>query len=177
MRHYSEVELLERYYIPSPEKDEVASHLASCESCSQRFERLSGKLRDSACTSTESIDRKPDTFWIRQRMAIGRKIHEQRARATAPPMRARTAALAAVLSILLGGGILYRAEIARWNEPVPAAIVNNPAPSPTAAPTDVLAAISNPDDVWESEELKLFGEVVQWESWMAAPANSPGGTL
>lgn len=177
MKHYNEVELLERYYIPSPETHEVAVHLAACEPCAQRYERLAAKLQDSACTSTESIDRKPETFWVRQRMSISRKIGEQRGRATDSPMRGRAVAVAAGLSILLASGLLYRSEIARWNQPPSAAMVNSPAPEGTSVSTDVLAAISDPDDAWDSEELKPFGEVVQWESWMTAPANTSGGTL
>lgn len=178
MSHYSEVELLERYYIPSSEKDEAGSHLASCEPCAERFERLSGKLSDSACTSVASIDEKPDTFWIRQRMGIERKIAEKSARGRTSGKTARMAAIAATLTVLFGGGLMYRAQMARWNAPLPAAVMTSPAPEAAAPATpDLLAAISNPDDVWESEELKPFGEAVQWESWMSSPANSPGGTL
>lgn len=178
MRHYSEVELLERYYIPSSAKDEVGAHLASCQPCAERFELLSGKLRDSACASVASIDGKPDTFWIRQRMGIERKIAEQSARGRKSGKTARMAAVAATLTVLFGGGLLYRVQMARWNAPLPAAVMTSPAPDAAALDTsDLLAAIESTDDAWESEELKPFGEAVQWESWMSSPANSPGGTL
>lgn len=177
MRHYSEVDLLERYYIPSSEKDEVGYHLASCQPCAERFALLTGKLRDSACTSVAPIDRKPHTFWIRQRMAIERKIEQQSARGRTAGKTARMAAVAATLTVLFGGSLMYRAQMARWNAPLPAAVMTSPAPEAALTPPDVLASISNSDDVWESEELKPFGEAVQWESWMPAPANSPGGTL
>lgn len=178
MRHYSEVELLERYYIPSPETDEVGAHLASCPPCAERFERLSGKLRDSACTSSAAIDRKPGTFWIRQRMGIERKIAEQSGRGRTSRRSVRMAAVAAALTVLFGGGLMYRAQMARWNAPLPAVAMSSPAGETTVLATpDVLAGITNPDDVWDSEELKPFGEAVQWESWMAPPASSPGGTL
>lgn len=177
MKHYSEVDLLERYYIPSPEKDEVGSHLDVCQPCAERFRLLTGKIRDSACASVASIDRKPDTFWIRQRMAIGRKIDQQSARGRTAPRTARMAAVAAMLTVLFGAGLMYRAQMAQWNAPLPATVMSSPAPETPFAPPDVLAAISNPDDVWESEELKPFAEAVQWESWMTSPANSPGGTL
>ena len=175
MRHYSEVDLLERYYIPSPEIDEVGKHLASCQPCAERYALLSGKLRDSACTSVQSLDRKPDTFWIRQRMSVGRKIEQRSSPARLPGKTARLAAIAAVFVVVFGGGLLYRDQIARWNPPAARATSNTPAADLVSL--DVLAAISAPDDVWESEELKPFGEAVQWESWMTSPANASGGTL
>jgi len=175
MRHYSEVDLLERYYIPSSEMDEVGKHLATCQPCAERYALLSGKLRDSACTSVQSLDRKPDTFWIRQRMSVGRKIEQHSLRAPSAGKTARLAAIAAVFTVLFGGGLLYRDQIARWNPPE--TVVTSNAPASDLAPLDVLATISAPDDVWESEELKPFGEAVQWESWMTSPAISSGGTL
>ena len=60
IKHYSEAELLETYYMQPAESAPVMLHLASCGDCIARYNRLEAKLRAAAACPT-----KPVTFWAR----------------------------------------------------------------------------------------------------------------
>jgi predicted anti-sigma-YlaC factor YlaD len=157
-KHYSEADLLETYYMQPGESMPVMMHLAHCSECAARYARLERKLREAAvCHPTE----KPETFWTRQRFAIMRKI-ENGARAKAPTARGMRAAIAAaVVTFLLGTAIVYRTT-SDTAEPVKH--VTHVVPSQSVEqPADFDAAASDP---WQSDELKDFHPVVQWESWV-----------
>ena len=162
--HYSEADLLETYYLQPGESMPVMMHLASCSDCAARYERLDRKMREAAACHTE----RPETFWTRQRLSIMRRIAAQPQRNARIASRARIAA-AALLAFTLGGALVYQ-EV-KPIKPVPAPVVASTAKN-TAAVEDMHAPI-NP---WESEELKEFHDVVQWESWVA-DSNSGGGSL
>src|SRR4029078_13034199 len=96
--HFSEADLLETYYTKPGESMPVMMHLASCEECAARYERLERKLRDAAACPTEPAD----GFCSRQRASIMGKVqgvHPTRGYAIAP---LRVAA-AALLAFVLGG--------------------------------------------------------------------------
>lgn len=159
-KHFSEADLLETYYMQPGQSMPVMMHLASCPDCAARYERLERKLREAATCAPE----KHDTFWLRQRISIMRKID---ARKQAPVgIRFARAAAAAALAFLLGGMVVYNTVDTEPAAPPP--IARKAAPPATTAThatqttTDVL--LSN--DPWQSEELKDFQEVVQWESWV-----------
>jgi hypothetical protein len=152
-RHFSEAELLETYYMQPGESMPVMMHLAACSECAERYKRLERKLREAAACPT-----KPVTFWAFQRGSIMRRIETTRREATHGPRTWRVAA-AAVLAFFLGGAIVYetvRPEIVR---PV---IVETAAATPVTATVPEVAA-----DPWQSDELKDFHAVVQWESWVS----------
>jgi hypothetical protein len=151
--HFTEADLLETYYMQPGESMPVMMHLASCTDCASRYERLERKLREAAACPAE----KPETFWSRQRHAIMRRL-------PAAPHRVRAGAIArvaaaALLVFLSGGVILYR-------EMKPA----RPAPAPqtttVAAKAAAVEEMHDPINPWESDELKDFHEMVQWESWV-----------
>jgi hypothetical protein len=151
--HYSEADLLETYYTQPGESMPVMMHLASCEECAARYEKLAQKLRDAAACSTE----KPDSFWARQRLSIMRKlplVKKPQVRNHGP---ARIAA-AAVLAFMLGGAFVYEV---RRHEPMPAT------PPVQATSTKSADDLQLPRDPWQSEELQDFQPIVQWESWVS----------
>ena len=148
-KHFSEAELLETYYMRPDQSAPIMKHLAGCDECIARYNRLERKLRDAAACPT-----KPATVWAFQRGSIMRKVDARR-RETARAPRSWRVAAAAVLAFFLGGAVVYETAV----RPVP------PAPAPqvmqaTEAPEGLTA------DPWQSEELKDFHAVVQWESWV-----------
>ena len=54
-KHYSEADLLETYYMQPGQSLPVMMHLAECNDCAARYERLEHKLREAAsCHTTTS---------------------------------------------------------------------------------------------------------------------------
>jgi len=154
--HYSEADLLETYYMQPGESMPVMLHLATCADCAAKYERLERKLREVAACNTE----KPDTFWMRQRHLIMRGIGARQDNLRRAIRTARIAA-AAAFAFFLGGAVMY--------ESVKPALT--PAPAPVRRTTLRPMAKSEDQvsrDPWESDELKDFHSVVQWESWVPA---------
>jgi anti-sigma factor RsiW len=155
-KHYSEAELLETYYTQPGESMPVMMHLASCADCAARYERLERKLRNLASCA---VDEKPSTFWTRQRMLIMRGIEARKQRGQSAARTWRVAA-AAVLAFVLGGTVVY--ETVDVPKPVPPIIVQSqPAEDPVV------------HDAWQSEELRDFHGMVQWETWGDAKTETP----
>jgi hypothetical protein len=155
MKHYNEADLLETYYTQPGESMPVMLHLASCRDCAARYERLERKLREAAVCNTE----KPATFWTRQRLQIMRRIDVQNAQANTAARTWRVAA-AAVLAFFLGGAVVYETVKPAQYQPVPVVRVT---PSTTVAPAP---AANDIHDAWQSDELKDFHNVVEWEAWV-----------
>lgn len=165
MKHYSEAELLETYYLQPGESMPVMLHLADCSDCAARYERLERKLREAASCETA----KHDTFWTRQRMSIQRRIGERRSLFASAGRITRVAA-AAVLSFAIGGAVMYKAVSPALEPPITEthAALHAPSNVRTAGPAAAQPAESAIEhDAWQSEELREFHSVVQWESWMA----------
>jgi alpha-beta hydrolase superfamily lysophospholipase len=161
MKHYNEADLLETYYTQPGESMPVMMHLADCRDCAARYERLEKKLREAAVCNTE----KPTTFWTRQRLQIMRRVDAQNASARTTARTLRVAA-AAILSFFLGGAVVYETV-----KPAPQAVrVIHVAPTTTAAPAPTANDIIH--DAWQSDELKDFHNVVEWEAWV--PDNKTG---
>jgi predicted anti-sigma-YlaC factor YlaD len=137
--HYSEADLLETYYTQPGQSMPVMMHLAQCDECVARYERLERKLRDLASCETK----KPETFWQRQRLTIMSRLEHSR-RPVRAPLRI---AAAAILALVLGGVVLQRSS-------------TRPVEPQTVQDTTV------PSDPWDSDELKDYGAVVEWESWI-----------
>jgi hypothetical protein len=163
MKHFSEAELLETYYMQPGESMPVMLHLAGCADCAARYERLDRKLREAS--SCETV--KHDTFWTRQRMSIQRRIGQRRSRLASASRITRVAA-AAVLAFAVGGAVMYKAVSPALEPPLTqthaalrAPVDVNAAHAAAAQPAD--SAIEH--DAWQSEELRDFHSVVQWESW------------
>jgi hypothetical protein len=154
MKHYSEADLLETYYTQPGQSMPVMMHLANCRDCAARYERLERKLREAAVCNTD----KPATFWTRQRLQIMRRVDAQHAHATTASRTLRIAA-AAILSFFLGGAVVYE-TVQPARQPAP---VVNFAPATAAAPAP---AASDIHDAWQSDELKDFHNVVEWEAWV-----------
>jgi anti-sigma factor ChrR (cupin superfamily) len=167
-KHYTEAELLETYYTQPGESMPVMMHLAACSGCAARYERLEAKLRGLAACD---IDAKPQTFWTRQRMLIMRGIDAGKQRGVTVARTWRVAA-AAVLVFILGGTVVYET-------------VDAPKP---AAQTETVVQIQQPKvsaedsvvhDAWQSDELRDFHGMVQWETWDDAKtqARAKGSSL
>ena len=154
MKHYSEADLLETYYTQPGESMPVMMHLASCHDCATRYERLEKKLRAAASCNTD----KPSTFWRRQRLQIMRRVDAQHAHAATAARTLRVAA-AAILAFFLGGVVVYETTQPAKQPPH----VVRAAPATTVAPT---AVPSDAHDAWQSDELKDFHTVVEWEAWV-----------
>jgi hypothetical protein len=154
MKHYSEADLLETYYTQPGESMPVMMHLADCRECAARYERLERKLRETAACHTE----KPATFWTRQRMQIMRRVDAQNAHAAIAARTLRVAA-AAILSFFLGGAVVYETVKPAQQHPVTVVKTVPVAAAPAPAANDI-------HDAWQSDELKDFHNVVEWESWV-----------
>lgn len=150
MKHFSEAELLETYYMQPSEASAIIEHVNGCNGCQERYRKLAQKLRDAAACPAE----KPDTFWTRQRLMIMRAVDNARAQSQRNRRTARVAA-AAFLAFVLGGAVVYKSVEPQLTPPVVVA------PAPLASADDLKV----PGDPWQSDELKDFGSVVQWESW------------
>ena len=150
-QHFSEADLLETYYMRPDQSAPIMKHLATCDECIDRYNRLERKLREAAACPT-----KPATFWSFQRGSIMHRIDAARRHAPRASRTLRVAA-AAVLSFFLGGAVVY--ETVRPEVRV--------VPVAATAPATTAAAPAESIDPWQSEELKDFHAVVQWESWVA----------
>jgi len=149
IKHYSEAELLETYYMMPGESAPVMQHLAKCDECIGRYNRLEQKLHAAAACPT-----KPVTFWSFQRGSIMRRVDARRRESSSAPRTWRVAA-AAVLAFFLGGAVVYETV-----KPVP---VRQEGP---AIQAHVEATPEVTVDPWQNDELKDFHAVVQWESWV-----------
>lgn len=161
MKHYSEADLLETYYMQPGESMPVMMHLADCSECAARYERLERKMRQIA--SCESHER-PETFWSRQRISIMRRVGRKTPRTGSIAQATRVAA-AAVLVFVLGALVMYRSIEPKPDKPVSVVA--------TAAPQTLTAAdeATIPADPWQSDELQDFRSVVQWETWVSETKN------
>jgi hypothetical protein len=163
IKHYSEAELLETYYLQPGESMPAMMHLASCPDCAAKYERLERKLREAAVCSTE----KPDTFWSRQRLSIMRRLPSN---ASKSPLATWRIAAATILAFVLGGAVVYKSVEPKLT-PAPAVIAQQQAPVEPIDDDETLTA-----EPWESDELDDFRPVVQWESWVAETNASNGET-
>ena len=150
-KHYSEAELLETYYMMPDQSVPVMQHLRGCEECIARYNRLEQKLRAAAACPTM-----PVTFWSFQRGSIMRRVDKQRSATSQSPRTWRVAA-AAMLAFFLGGAVVYETV---KPAPRPAVAATTAAAVPAAEAEELTA------DPWQSDELKDFRAVVEWESWV-----------
>jgi hypothetical protein len=160
-KHYSEADLLETYYMEPEEATAIVAHVNECGECQERYRQLARKLRETASCPTE----KPATFWIRQRMMIMRAVDHAREQPQSTSRTLRIAA-AATLAFILGGAVVYKSLEPSLEKP-PVIVQQQ-----TAAPVTHSDDLQIPRDPWQSEDLKDFGTVVQWESWMAEAKTS-----
>lgn len=166
MKHFSEAELLETYYTQPGQSMPVMMHLASCSDCAARYERLERKLRSLASCAH---DEKPQTFWTRQRMLILRRI-EARKEHAGRAVRSWRVAAAAMLAFFLGGMVVYKSVEPALNAPVQVVVPATPQPRTSETP-DVV------HDAWQSDELKDYHGMVQWESWVDSKNEQNGSSL
>jgi len=168
MKHYSEVELLELYYVPGA-ATQAYLHVAGCDGCRARYERLQGKLR-TAASSCDRVDEKPETFWSRQRLAILRDV----ARATpARNVHSRYFAAAAAALLITITGVSWNVNMKKSGGDVSRIESRSTHLASLTAEfeSDVSAAAANP---WDSEQLDEYGSVIEWESW-ETPVAPAGG--
>lgn len=168
-QHCTEVDLLELYYLPDGPvaKD---GHVSGCSECQARFEHLSAKLRSAADRHLGTVDRLPETFWARQRVAIDRAVQKQRGAHSPWSFRTAAALLIALLGVVL---LVSRDRIQR----APALIATESAVTAAeAAVTDTapLNVIGSTDDPWQSEALSSYRSVIDWEEWV--DEGTSGGT-
>lgn len=161
-QHYSEADLLETYYTRPGESMPVMMHLAECEDCAAHYDRLESKMRGlRACAHDQE---KPETFWIRQRIAVMRKIEARRARRGAISRITKVAA-AAMLVLLLGALVTWRQGSDPAIPPRVETVVSQTAPLEDATGRS-LGSSSSSSDPWQSDELKDYSSMVDWESWV-----------
>ncbi len=152
-KHYSEADLLETYYMQPDEATPLIAHVNECGECQERYRKLARKLREAAACPAE----KPATFWTRQRLMIMRAVENARQRSDRTKRALRIAA-GTILAFILGGAVVYKSV-----EPA----LRKPPVQQTAMPAVSTDDLQIPRDPWQSDELKDFGNVVQWESWVA----------
>lgn len=158
-KHFSEADLLETYYTQPGESMPVMMHLADCEECAARYERLERKIRGTRGACHNDVDEKPDTFWTRQRLSIMRRVENEKRQRLTLGQTMRIAA-AAALAFILGGIATYRTIEPGQKTDTVAVVTAAKTPSVTAS-TDT----TMPADPWESEELDDYQSMVDWESW------------
>ncbi len=155
-KHYSEAELLETYYMQPDQSAPVMLHLAACDDCIARYNKLEQKLRSAAACPT-----KPATFWAFQRGSIMNKVDAKR-REAARSTRTWRVAAAAMLAFFLGGAVVYETV-----KPVP--VVGRASARLPEDRAEARSTSAEPEltaDPWQNDELKDFHAVVQWESWV-----------
>jgi predicted anti-sigma-YlaC factor YlaD len=161
-QHFSEADLLETYYTQPGEAMPVMMHLARCGECSARYEKLERKLREVASCETT----RPETFWTRQRMSITRRVDEHRRNSRSV---ARTLRLAAAVSLafFLGGAVVYKSVEPRIETAKTSTVAEQarPAHAPAVQPQKHDELLLS-HDAWQSDELKDYHEVVDWEQWV-----------
>lgn len=156
MKHFSEADLLETYYTKPGESMPVMMHLADCAECAARYERLERKMSGlRECPAHEKHDN-TETFWVRQRMSIMRKIDARRERKASIARITRIAA-AAMLVLVLGALVTWD----RVDEPASLQVVET-----AATPSLDDSSTRRLDDPWQSDELKDYSSMVAWESWV-----------
>lgn len=162
-KHFSEAELLETHYTQPGESMPVMMHLASCAECAAKYERLEKKLRGIASCPSE----KPQTFWTRQRLQTMRRIDTKSHQHDVAERTWRVAA-AAVLAFVLGGFVTFKTvepELKR-----PPIIVQADKTTPA-----IVKSEDGAHDAWQSDELRDFHSMVQWESWVDDSNKTPEG--
>lgn len=160
MRHYTEVELLELYYVPGA-ATKAYLHVAECSDCNTTYERLQAKLRGAAQVSCDRTTAKPATFWSRQRGSILATISDRRPRLVRLPVWAAAAA-AIVLTISGASWNLQLRDLGNLG----AAIESRSHQLLAVNATLATPLLSDASDPWESNELSDLGSVVAWESWI-----------
>jgi len=155
-QHFSEADLLETYYTRPGESMPVMMHLADCAECAARYERLERKMRSlRECPPHEKhAAEKPETFWVRQRMQVMRKIDARRERRASIARVTRIAA-AAMLVLVLGALLTWD----RVDETAPVPVVET-------AQSTIAPDTTTSSDPWQSDELKDYSSMVAWESWV-----------
>ena len=147
--HFTEADLLDTYYMKPGESMPVMMHLARCEECAARYDRLDRKIREAAACHVD----KPESFWAHQRDAI----MESLARRPRKSALVSAAAAAVLVTFIAGATVLFK-------EQPPA-----PKPQPVAvhaqAPVAVAVNVPISSDPWDSEPLQEFASVVDWENW------------
>lgn len=173
MKHFSEAELLETHYTQPGDSMPVMMHLASCSECAAKYERLEKKLRGITSCPSE----KPQTFWSRQRLSILRRVEQRKQHGDSLARTWRVAA-AAVLAFVLGGSVVYETVKPQIAKQQPVVTASNVAPKPNTTPaTTAKSGDETLHDAWQSDELREFHGIVQWESWVDNNNNAGGDSL
>ena len=126
-----------------------------------------------------SVDEKPDSFWVRQRLTINRSVL---ATAAAPrgtrsvPVWRWTAA--AALTLCLSAALVYRTIPSRVAVAAPLHTVTSQEDTSAAPlPGDRFRDLREINDPWNSDSLKPFQGAVQWESWTGTSETEGEETL
>ena len=185
MSHLDEASLLEKHYLPDAGSDGDA-HLADCAECRTRYEAMGEGIDASVSQHAALVDRKPETFWARQRIAISRRIEsgEEIPERISWSARSLLAAAAVLVVVVAGTAIIYRNAVEM--APTPGGIEQSPVLASNGEldlyddDADELSVALFEDapshDPWSSEEISDFHQVVEWESWLADDITDFGGT-
>lgn len=174
MKHYDENELLDLYYAGD---GDAAAHVNGCDECRQRYALLRSRLEDAARRHRGEVEAKSDFFWERQRVAIRREVSKAGAPRARNSQLYRSLSIAAVFVIAFMTAALFYFRGTRVTPEVSEPVLTATASVSTSVPASVPLTVSEgAADPWESDALSGYGEVVEWESWIATSDNS-GGTL
>jgi anti-sigma factor RsiW len=162
-QHYSEADLLETYYAQPGASMPVMMHLADCDECAARYERLEKKVRALSACDHDKAEQKPETFWARQRISVMRKIDARRDRASSMARLTRVAAVA-VFAVALG--VLGTWRLVKPVAESPSRQVVQTLTAPVTSPLEESATRNLEDSPWQSDELSDYQSMVAWESWV-----------
>ncbi len=185
MSHLDEASLLEKHYLPDAQPD-VDEHLAGCAECRARYEAMREGIEESVSEHAAIVDRKLETFWSRQRLAISRRIEsgEEMPRRSIWSARSMLAAAAVLVLVVAGTAIIYRNAVELAPTPggstrTPVLVSNGELDLYDDDADELSVALFSDvpsHDPWSSEEISDFHQVVEWESWLADDLTDFGGT-
>jgi hypothetical protein len=168
MSHYSEIDMMELYYLPDSSPEGVR-HVAECHECAVRWAALEAKIAKAAEAHRDRVDALPESFWQRQRLQIDRTIDAQ---AGARRNRGRLFSIAAaILVAFIAGALMLQRSIGIPSHD-PAPVVQTATGTTAATVGDDSLDVLQASDPWESEQLNSYQDVVEWESWI----EESGGT-
>ena len=107
---------------------------------------------------------KPDTFWVRQRMSIMRRVAGGRDRRASFARVTRVAAAAMIVLVLGTIAMWDRVDESSHRPGAETASIAKPASAPATLDDPTTRTLD--DSPWASDELDEYSSIVAWESWV-----------
>lgn len=161
--HLNDAELVALALLPDDDA-EARIHLAGCQSCTSRMDKVAAEVAKHREDHEASIESRDATFWKRQELAIMRNV----AKTGSPAAARRSFVAAAIIAVAIGGFWFGRTTVQESTpgHSSPAAIASATSSTTPRTPDVVVPAAAVSTDPWDTETLEEFQPVVDWESWV-----------